>query len=37
MSEGDIDFTIPKPKGRGEVETLGLRDSKINATLTYGW
>ena len=37
MSEGDIDFTIPKPKGRGEAETRGLRDGKINVTLTRGW
>ena len=37
ISEGGIDFTIPKPKGRGEAETRGLRDGKINATRTNGW
>ena len=37
MSEGDIDFTIPKPARLGFASTLGLRDGKSNATLTYGW
>ena len=37
ISEGGIDFTIPQPARLGFASTLGLRDGKINATLTYGW
>ena len=37
ISEGGIDFTIPKPKGLDFASTLGLRDGKINVTLTHGW